>query len=643
MNNKYFKGLTILSFTFIILSGLYSCQKFLEPETPSLISNTTVYNNVFTAKMAVLGVYSDLSGDQGYGIRVSCYYPYDNDETMGPAKLGDNDRGDIAHYNATALNLQLYAPYVQMFEGIERANLCIYNIPKMTAFLSGNAEARRLYGESLTLRAQYYLELIRNWGDVPAQFLPSEVSNNLFISATNRDTIYNHLLNDLAIAESMVPWKSQISVVTGDKPDERITQGAIRALRARIALYRGGYDLRQNGSISRDPNYKAFYQIAWNECDTIIKSGEHTLNADYKALFKNYVCGHTLDPNNEIIFQVAMGGGGGATDSKLGTYDGPKWGGYLPSVTASTTLPVSPSYLTGSSSLLMLPTYFYLFDVNDVRRDVTIAPYNVMADYSKVGTKITALNDGKFRCDWVSNPGPSSSLYWGLNWPLIRYSDVLLMFAEADNEINNGPSTTAISAYEKVRLRGFGNNPAKMAAAGATPTDYSGFFQALVRERSLEFGGEGIRKYDLKRWGLLGTAIFQTQKNIASLLTNKYMSSTTYMAPPPAYTMAGASLPTSMYFNYPGSAGNPANQKSAVDDSTLWVNSFYSKSSSSLANTPTIALPLSNKSSWIGSGLTSTFGSYFGSGFKPNHSELFPIPQAVIDASGGALKQNNGY
>ena len=652
MRNKNINNSVFLSLAIVILLGLSSCKKFLEPDSPSLFSTNTVYSSVTLAEMAVLGVYQDLAGDQGYGNRISCYYPYDNDETMGPARTGDNDRGDLAHYNATALNLQLYAPYLQLYQGIERANLCIYNIPKMSLYTSGSgqqiAELRRLYGEALTLRAQFYLELTRNWGDVPAQYLPSEVSTNLFIGKTNRDTIYNHLLADLKFAEdSLVPWNSQIASLTGDQADERITKGAVKALRARIALYRGGYELRQDMNIEREPDYKQFYQIAWNECNDIINSGEHALNPSYKSVFKDGICGHKLD--NEILFQAAMGGATSTTDSKLGTYNGPKFGGTLSVKTttsgSTTTTTATVSYTNGSATLVMLPSYFYMFDSSDTRRDVTFAPYDVMADYSKIGNKITAMRDGKFRCDWVTNPLPSTSANWGLNWPIIRYSDVLLMFAEADNELNQGPSAAAVTAYEQVRTRGYGGNHSLI---GTTPTDYVGFFQAIVRERSLEFGAEGIRKYDLKRWGLLGTAISNTKTILGQLASSKVMSASSYMAPPPSYTITGP-LPTSMYFYYPDSLGNPGRQSIAVDNSNLWANSLYAKQPSTYpAGTyaPSTATPIITKVSWIGSGIygtaTSTF-SLFGSGFIPNHSELYPLPQAVLDASNGTLKQDYGY
>ena len=90
-------------------------------------------------------------------------------------------------------------------------------------------------------------------------------------------------------------------------------------------------------------------------------------------------------------------------------------------------------------------TIFYMFDSTDTRRDVTVAPYNVNQNGTLAGKTLQTLVDGKFRRDWITNPVAltSAAQYFGLNWPIIRFSDVLLMYAEADNEINNGPSAAA--------------------------------------------------------------------------------------------------------------------------------------------------------------------------------------------------------
>ena len=586
-----FLGLVLI----ISLGSVTSCKKYLTETAVSSSGVDIAFSNVANATEALLGVYSKLSGDQGYGSRVNFYYPYDNDEMVGPANAAapDNDRRDINRYGATATNAQLEAPWEQMYAGIELANISIKYIPLMTAYKSGSTTEqtalKRLYGEALTLRAQFYFELIKDWGDVPAPFVPSADQANLFLARTDRNVIYAQILGDLLTAETLVPWRTEITT-----RDERITKGAVKGLRARIALFRGGYSLRNSTStMSRDADYLTYYKIANSECADImartLSNNDHSLNPSFQNLFQSQIDAHILDPNYEVMFEVAMGGGTGASDSKMGYYDGPRVNNL------------------GNSSVTVIPTYFYAFDPNDLRRDVTVAPYFTNLDGTKVLQKIITLTNGKFRRDWISPAvSPTSAAqYFGLNWPLLRYSDILLMFAETDNEINNGPSAAAISAFNAVRLRGFGGN-ATNANIAATPVTYTGFFNAIVNERSFEFGGEGLRKFDLIRWNLLNTAITNTRANL-TLMLNK-------QAP-------YANLPQSMYY-LTGS------------QTLVYGNSLY-------APTPAATPAGYAKVAWVSS-LTAAYNTNVAQLFAPNHSELQPIPFVSIQSNPN-LVQNPGY
>lgn len=113
--------------------SLAACKQYLEVPPVSSFDPAITFSNVVNARMAVLGTYGALTGDQGYGIRINMYYAYDSDEMMGQGgtPFPDNERRDIAHYNLTPNNSQLAQPFSQLYNGIERANLCIYYIPRM--------------------------------------------------------------------------------------------------------------------------------------------------------------------------------------------------------------------------------------------------------------------------------------------------------------------------------------------------------------------------------------------------------------------------------------------------------------------------------------------------------------------------------
>ncbi|TDW96426.1 RagB/SusD family nutrient uptake outer membrane protein [Dinghuibacter silviterrae] len=595
--------LRYILFAVLALLCLGACKKFLGLSPISGQVPSLVFSNVTTTQQAILGVYQELTGDQGYGKVVGMYFWTDNDETMGPTG-DDQDRKGMAHYHLTAQNAQLESPFEQMYSGIERANQCIYYIPKMALYTQGTAtqqaQLHRMYGEALTLRAQFFFELIRNWGDIPASYVPSFLATTLYLHKTDRDSIYDQLLADLQQAESLVPWRGD-PIITS--VDERLTKGAVKGLRARIALYRAGYSLRSNGQMVQGSNANVYYNICDTECLAIMNSGHHALNPSFRSIFHDYICAHTIDNTyGEIMFEVGMTGGTSSTDSKLGYYNGPRFASL------------------GNSSFAILPSYFYLFDSTDLRRDVTIAPYDANADFTKVGQKSSAIRDGKFRRDWISpSPGTSSAQYFGLDYPILRYSDILLMYAEVENEINNGPTATGTAAYQQVRTRAYGGNT---TLAGTPPTDYAGFKNALVNERSREFGAEGVRRFDLIRWNLLWTKLQLARNTLVAMGYGE--------APYNNY-------PTSMYY-YKGST---------ADNVALWANSFFVKQ-------PSTAPANTTKVNWLGGGATgsiintflTTSGGFIGfAGYYDSvsfHTNLFPIPQHSLDANYN-LTQNPGY
>jgi hypothetical protein len=597
---------SINKYIFVFLAPavfLMSCKKYLDQQPITELGTEQVFSDVPNATKAVASAYSRLVGDAGYGIRLSLYYTVDNDEMQGPTGAGDNDRRDIARFTVTSGNAQLTNPFNQIFTGIEFANNCIDNIPKMAMYTNGTdvekKQLQRLHGEALTLRAQFYLEAIRNWGDVPAHFTSASnlAGANPFPKATDRDSLYEVLLADLKQAATLVPWRNELASISSAQ-DERITKGTVKALRARIALYRAGYSLRKNGSMAQGSTPEVYYKIALDECNEIIASGQHSLNPSFKSLWKDQVGKRvSSDPNGELMFQASATGRTGVADTKLGYYNGPKVGNF------------------GNVSINVLPSYFYAFDSTDLRRDVTCAPYNIATNgVTKIGQAITAINDGKYRRDWISNPtvAPTDAIqYFGLKWQIIRYSDVLLMFAEAENQLN-GPTAAAYNAINQVRRRGYGKSisvtDAKVdLAAGLSK---SAFFNAIVKERSLELGGEGVRKFDLIRWNLMASTIAATKKTLTDM-SNR--------------VGAYANLPQSMYY-FTTATG---------DDKSIWSNSLYAPAPSATPSGTT-------KIVWMSSAINTTAISRFATGFVTGKSELLPFPQPVLDANFN-LKQNPGY
>jgi hypothetical protein len=514
----------------VTLVGVFtaSCKKYLNTDSPSVLTQESIFSSVSNMNSAVIGIYAMLIGDNGYGNRIATLFPQSADDMKTSGDYNANDRRGISTYGATSDNSDLKEPLNQLFRGIERANICIRYIPKSDLYINGTdaqkAALQKLLGEALTLRAQFFYEAIRNWGDMPAQFEPAADVPNLYLPRVSTDTLYDHLLDDLKLAAEYVPWRTQ-------SPDQnlRLTKGAIKGLRARIALARGGYSLRSDTHKNeRRADYKKYYQIAFDECKEIMAHPEqHTLNPVYENIFKTLHTATRLDDAHELMFEVGAFGGNASTDSKLGYYNGLRHDS-------------KSRFGSGGGGINIIPTYFYEFDsIGDCRRDVTINVFEIDSNSKKIMNPAGTMTDGKYRRSWTNIAGPSQNL--AINWPILRFADILLMYAEADNEINNGPSADAITAFERVRKRGYVGFEIRM---GATPTDKDGFFKAIVQERLLEFGGEGIRKYDLIRWNLLGPKIEETRTKLRDFMNGvgRYASLPLYVYTKPAnYSLVNSS------------------------------------------------------------------------------------------------------
>ncbi|MEO6540698.1 MAG: RagB/SusD family nutrient uptake outer membrane protein [Ferruginibacter sp.] len=609
MKNKIYRSITTVAILFALLT-FAGCKKYTEVGPVSQYTVPEAFENVSNATSAIVGVYDELQGDNGYGIRINMYYPYDSDEGIVSGGI-DNGRRGVGRYQLLLTNSEILNPFNQLYRGVEKANLCIEQIPLMAQYTSGTvveqAALKRLHGEALTLRAQFLFQLMLNWGDVPAPMIPAYKQTNLFIPKTNRDSTYDLLLADLATAKALVPWRTD----AGPR-NERITKGAVMALRARMAMFRGGYSLRANGLMERRADYLNYYNIAKTECEELmLRRDQHTLNPNYESIWRN-VTSFTYDPQGEIMFEVGAGGGNGNSDSRMGNYDGPN-------------LANTSRYGAGGGGIQMLPNYFYAFDSVDTRRDVTVTHYAVAsATNIKSQRRLGELNTGKYRRDWRVPLLPGAVLNVGYNWSVIRFSDVLLMYAEAVNEINGSPTQAAKDAFEEVRKRGYRGNTGSI---GITPVTKAAFFDAVANERFLEFGHEGIRRYDLLRWNLLSTKLAEARLKIQQIRDRvapyTYVPQYIYMKNVGEeiqyYAGANTAL-TAQPFWRPTQVPSPTTGWTRVD----WAQNLTSNT----AILVDVQRPLWQAMAFY---------------FVPGKSELYPYHANVIASYQGLLQQNPGY
>jgi hypothetical protein len=617
-----------IAFSLVVLAiNITSCKDYLDYQSPSRLNVEQVYGSAEYTNSAILGIYNKAAGSRVYGNNLSLSFPNGADDfwIRGSANYDVSGQGAISTYGESISNQNILNTFTQLYEGIERANLACKYIPSSVVYKSGPSDQKlkmkRYYGEALALRALFYLELLRNWGDVPAVFVPAADLESQFSTHANRDSTYDHILEDLKLASDLVGWRSEVP----EYKTFRLTKGAIKALRARVALHRGGYSLRTDSKLmERRPDYEKYYRIAFDECNDIIKSQQHKLNPVYENVFKSLHSGTARFDNdaNEIMFEIAMWGA--INDSDLARTYGLSFTN------------TSDPWGSGGGGAKAVPTYIYEFSgAADSRRDVTLGFYEVRDGAMKRPVSLINVTCAKFRKSWTQFDKTSPSLQFGVNWPIVRYADVLLMFAEAANELQDFSGVlTPNAALEQVQRRAYGTNPIPSAPVGK-----SAVFEAITKERLLEFGGEGIRKYDLIRWNLLGAKIQQVRENFLKMALNAPPDNNPY-----------ANLSEFIFFKpAPFRNGKSSEEIASLD---LYGGPFetvyYTRNTVNPGSAYTSVWWRRELGIWSNNVLTnpamySDPNTGYMLKFEPNKKELLPYPDRVILENRGGIIQNFGW
>lgn len=496
------KNIIYIGIAATLLFGTTSCKDYLDIPSESKYDSESVFENATKAEMAVVGCYP-----QTFNREYFYQLGMGTDECFS-TEGETNSKNQIANYVYTSSNSPT-GLYNAMYEGIEYANVCIKNLEGMS---SSNATEQKklnhLLGEVLAIRAENYFNLIRFFGDVPFITTPTSDASTFYSSRTSRDTIYDHIIADMQRATSLLSWRSENVV---ESETERFTKNAAYGMLARISLYAAGYSLRWDlntydpatvkmAQRSDQTRIKQLYQIAVDACKAVIDKGENSLLPKYETVFRDIL---EKKFDNETMLQI------GQYSSQVSSYSI----GYTNGIFCHT----NTTYGKTAPQMIANPVYYFDFDNNDERRDVTICNYGYAGTSDKKGSRL--LNGlpsntiGKFRVDWKSDAGVKVNSR-EIDFPLLRYSDVLLMYAEALNELNNGANEAAVNALKQVRTRAFGGDASKV---GSIPTDHDAFLKAIQNERKLELGFECMRRTDLCRWNILYETLTQTKKDLLAL------------------------------------------------------------------------------------------------------------------------------
>lgn len=502
--------------------ALTSCSDLLDVDHPSQDDSSFVFSNTDDAAKALTGAYV-MFGEDPFTSRMSNVWMQNTDiEIMCPSagNPSGGHRSDLWGLQASCDEsfADIYRAWNNNMETIELANNVIEGATNSSA--ASDAEMQQIKGEAVCLKAWRYLMLCNFWGDVPLYTVPSKWGGELDKPRTDKNIIFSHCLQQLVDVEGSMKWSSQNTGGT-----ERMNRDFALGLIAKMSLFRAGYAMTADGTMKRADDYldtslpelavtykdkdgvektartcSDYYQLAKDACQKLISLKGRELRADYASIFKDQV-NYTVVNDDEILFQVAF------MQDKGGDV------GWCIGVTNTGSCPNGKT----TNQVGIHPLYYMSFADNDIRRDATCSRYSHDNDTIKVAAS-TGMNVAKWdRYEAAKALGSGSSKGTGINWTLMRYSEVLLMLAEAENELN-GPSALAKEMLTKVRTRAFRNSPTfdqdVTEYVNTVSASKDKFFEAIVNERAWEFGGECIRKWDLQRWNLYGQKINETIHNM---------------------------------------------------------------------------------------------------------------------------------
>ncbi|HAC41532.1 MAG TPA: RagB/SusD family nutrient uptake outer membrane protein [Rikenellaceae bacterium] len=485
---------SVLSVAVVVLAAS-SCEKILDSNSPSAFDSATVYGNYSLTEGTIFGITESFCEVNSYRGRFLPWYGHNTDiEWYNTYKKGDG-KSDISAYDCLPNNSQLNlsnGPFPLMYMGIERANLVIEGIREY-GNPSERPEMAYLLGEALTLRAMIYYDLIKAWGDVPARFTPL-TSETIYAPKESRDVIFKQILSDL---EEAIPYIPNPGETAATSRTDRVNKVFAEGLYARIALLASGYALRpEDGAVgtgdlgtvrlSSDPELQK--EVLYPKALNYLKAayGKAALESDYEYYWykQSNMDNLTAGPGSETLYVIPFGEGRGRWNY---TYAIKSEGA---SITANT---------SRGGDVGPLPTVYFMYDEGDQRRDVTCVNYQWNKGDVIEPAGIGKWYFGKYRFEWMHAQPYTGGNDDGIKPVVMRYSDILLMAAEIENELN-GPAG-AKKYLEEVRARACGEDAA--AAYVAALSTKEDFFEAVAKERALEFCGEFLRKADLIRWNRL--------------------------------------------------------------------------------------------------------------------------------------------
>ncbi|MCT4601432.1 MAG: RagB/SusD family nutrient uptake outer membrane protein [Marinifilum sp.] len=452
----------IIIYTVVAALSFQACD--LEVIQKDNVTTETLYQTEAGATAGLIGIYNSI-GKAYRDMNVPRYATSFTDEghfnRKGPSGFMKN--------NFTAANPVLTRTWAIYYQGINAANSFLTNV-KNSKFEEDTKQ--KMLAEGRFLRAFIYFDLAKLFGGEEGLPMPLEETIKQLLPRTKGIDVYKQIIADLEFAEQHLP--EDIDTTPG-----RAGKGAARGLLARAYLYMASEPFNEAGAYEKSREWSKkimddpFYELNPSYQDIF----DQLAKGEYEKKESLFQLGYFYDGNNQEASNLASTMGMLVHDEGCGK---------------------SYSVINATIPLILK----YRSDPSDERGLWNVTPYFIpRKNNCETKTIGNQFNEVASKYRRQLEPDNTSSSWGSHHLPILRFSDILLMYAEAENKLNPG-SNEALKAVNRVRTR-----------AKATPlTNISD--EAIQEERLLELCFEGHRKFDLVRWGILEETVNQARMQL---------------------------------------------------------------------------------------------------------------------------------
>lgn len=426
----------------ILISFFFGCTKsyiYLDPE--STLTTNAFLSSRSDVNQAVLAIYAELQSRYPKDYQL---FELSSDNMYLSSQSSIVNGTDIDALSINSSNGLLQDYWSSCYRGIFRANLVLGNIDRPKDYNEG--EQNQFKGEALFLRALFYFDLVKVFGGVPDVENALSISDASKVSRSSKEDIYALIEKDLKDAQELIPLKSKTQ-------KGRVSKEGALALLSKVYVYNEDWN-----------NAKDILQSFLTEYST-----SYALVTDYGQLWNI-----SSENNSEIIFSIKYTDG--TNGHGLSTAFVPNDGLYG---------------VVNRGAEMALPSWGLekLYNTGDSRKNSTIKDWYVGAS-SAIADSVRFSYISKFAVPHTFNAS-------GLDLPVLRLSDIVLLYAETLAEL--GRVDESLAQLNKIRERAFHSS-----VANYTSNDFASdkeLIDLIIKERRLEFAFECERWFDLTRTG----------------------------------------------------------------------------------------------------------------------------------------------